>query len=399
MARRLSAARRTTAGVAALALMVGLAACGGETPKKKADPKPSATPSPAVSVPVVSEEHSMPQPPALEGALAPSDILVYSTGTLSPAMVKKIEGIDGVFATDVFSMASIPIQGETYTVAAVDPATYRRFTSAGKQDAIWSRVAAGEMAIGKQVATKVEDKEHFVPVGVGDDAKDVHVGAYVEQPKGIDLVVNSSWGEDLFKVRGNAMLISTLKRSPQSIQKPLKQIVGKDAAIQMLDIASVLGLNPGAPQVAIATNGSVGALIGTYRYRVVGTQVIPDSGWTATHLRTETMPLIGRVTCNTGMLPQLRAALNDVVAQGLSKYVYQTAGCYNARFIAGSTRLSNHAFGLAIDLNSAENGRGTRGQMNPSVVKIFEKWGFAWGGTWKYTDPMHFELVRIVKVA
>jgi hypothetical protein len=32
-------------------------------------------------------------------------------------------------------------------------------------------------------------------------------------------------------------------------------------------------------------------------------------------------------------------------------------------------------------------------------VKIFKKWGFAWGGDWKYTDPMHFELVRIVKVA
>ena len=398
MARGFGRARRTTAGLAALVLFGALASCGGETPKKTAA-KPSKTPSPAVSVPVVSEAHSMPQPPALEGAIAKADILVYSTDRLSPSMVKRIDQIDGVFATDVFSMANTPIQGDYYNVAAVDPATYRRFTLAGKQDAIWSRVAAGEMAIPKSVATKVEDVKHFVPVGVGDDAKNVHVGAYVEQPKGIDLVVNSSWGEDLFKVRGNAMLISTLKRSPQSIQKPLKQIVGKDAAIQMLDIASVLGLNPGAPQVAIATSGSVGAAIGIYRYRVVGNQVIPESSWTASHLRTETMPLIGRVTCNTVMLPQLRAALNDVVAQGLSKYVYQTAGCFNARFIAGSTRLSNHAFGMAIDINSAENGRGGRGQMNPSVVRIFEKWGFAWGGTWKYTDPMHFELTRIVKVA
>jgi hypothetical protein len=221
------------------------------------------------------------------------------------------------------------------------------------------------MALGKQVAAKVEDKEHFVPVGVGDDAQDVHVGAYVDQPKGIDLVVNSSWGDDLFKVKGNAMVISTLTHSPQSIRKTLQQVVGKDAAIQMLDIASELNLDPQAPQVAIATNGSVGALIGTYRYRVVGNQVIPDSGWTASHLRTETMPLIGAVTCNTGMLDQLRAALNEVQDRGLSKYVYQTAGCYNARFIAGSTRLSNHAFGLAIDLNSAENGRGGRGQMHP----------------------------------
>jgi hypothetical protein len=340
----------------------------------------------------------MPQPPALEGALAPSDILIYSTGTLSASMVKKIDAIDGVFATDVFSMATIPIQGDNYTVAAVDPSTYRRFTGAGKQDAIWSRVASGEMAIPKAVATKVEDKEHFVPIGVGDDAEDVHVGAYVDQPQGIDMVVNETWSKDFFKVERNAMLISTLKTSPQSISKPLKAIVGKDAAIQPLDAVARFGLDPQAPQVAIPTSGSVGAAVGIYRYRVMGNQVIPDSSWTASHLRTEVMPLIGSVTCNTAMLPQLRAALNDVIAQGLSKYVYQTAGCYNARFIAGSTRLSNHAYGMAIDINSAENGRGGRGQMNESVVRIFNTWGFTWGGTWKYTDPMHFELSRIVKV-
>jgi hypothetical protein len=31
-------------------------------------------------------------------------------------------------------------------------------------------------------------------------------------------------------------------------------------------------------------------------------------------------------------------------------------------------------------------------------VKIFQKWGFNWGGYWQYTDPMHFELARIVAV-
>ena len=36
------------------------------------------------------------------------------------------------------------------------------------------------------------------------------------------------------------------------------------------------------------------------------------------------------------------------------------------------------------------------GRSNRQVVAIFEKWGFTWGGTWHYTDPMHFELNRIV---
>jgi hypothetical protein len=32
------------------------------------------------------------------------------------------------------------------------------------------------------------------------------------------------------------------------------------------------------------------------------------------------------------------------------------------------------------------------------VVEIFKKWGFNWGGTWRYTDPMHFEMARLVAV-
>ena len=34
--------------------------------------------------------------------------------------------------------------------------------------------------------------------------------------------------------------------------------------------------------------------------------------------------------------------------------------------------------------------------VNRAVVSIFEKWGFAWGGDWRYTDPMHFEMNAVV---
>ena len=36
--------------------------------------------------------------------------------------------------------------------------------------------------------------------------------------------------------------------------------------------------------------------------------------------------------------------------------------------------------------------RGTAGLIDRGVVAVFEKWGFTWGGTWHYTDPMHFEV-------
>ena len=57
-----------------------------------------------------------------------------------------------------------------------------------------------------------------------------------------------------------------------------------------------------------------------------------------------------------------------------------------------------HAFGLAVDLNVSSNYYGTRGDMDPEIVAIFEKWGFLWGGRWSQPDPMHFELARLVEV-
>ena len=110
------------------------------------------------------------------------------------------------------------------------------------------------------------------------------------------------------------------------------------------------------------------------------------------------MPIVGTVSCDKVMLLQLRAALNALIQRGLDKYIHTTAGCFNARFIAGTTSLSNHAFGMAIDFDAPQNARGTAGQIPPAVVQVFKDWGFAWGGDWHYTDPMHFELVRIMKV-
>ena len=70
------------------------------------------------------------------------------------------------------------------------------------------------------------------------------------------------------------------------------------------------------------------------------------------------------------------------------------------RFIAGTTTLSNHAFGLAFDLNVPENQRGTASAGSTArSSRSSQRWGFTWGGTWNWTDPMHFELNRLVRPA
>ena len=285
------------------------------------------------------------------------------------------------------------------TVAAVAPASYRRFTqqASAQADTVWDRLAGGEIA----VAPRLRDILPITDDGyldLGEDEPTMHVGAYAPQVPSVDLVVNDRWGSTLGMTPHNAVLVSTGMTAPDRVRKPLTRIVPAHSSIQGLDVVARYGLDPSAVQNAVVV-GSIADAVGTYSYRVVGGRVVPDPGWVSSHIATEQMPILGAMTCNKAIFPQLRAALEEIVATGLSSKIHpgEYAGCFYPRFIAGTTTLSNHAFGLAFDLNVPGNQRGTVGEMDRGVVAIFKKWGFAWGGDWSYTDPMHFELARLVR--
>lgn len=71
----------------------------------------------------------------------------------------------------------------------------------------------------------------------------------------------------------------------------------------------------------------------------------------------------------------------------------QFGGAYYFRARRGSSRLSNHARGIALDLDPLDNvmRRGNRGDMAAFVILAFQRHGWRWGG--EYGDPMHFEAV------
>jgi len=80
------------------------------------------------------------------------------------------------------------------------------------------------------------------------------------------------------------------------------------------------------------------------------------------------------------------------------RHVKNFSGSYNYRPIRGSSRLSCHAFGAAIDFD-AENLPLSKPvaitDMPQVVVECFKSAGFFWGGD--YTgrkDPMHFQLAH-----
>jgi len=82
---------------------------------------------------------------------------------------------------------------------------------------------------------------------------------------------------------------------------------------------------------------------------------------------------------------------------------------FNYRLVAGTTRLSNHASGRAVDINPLINPMIKNGKSSPEgavynpkvkgtitkdsfIVKEFIKRGWEWGGNWKnYKDYQHFD--------
>ena len=183
----------------------------------------------------------------------------------------------------------------------------------------------------------------------------------------------------------------------QSIRTQLQRYAGTKASVQILGP----DLDIHATQTAFLTGGSVAAAVGSFSYTSnPDGSVVPDPRWVAANIVTQAMPIIGPVRGHRVMLPQLRAALLEVQSRGLSSRIYHYDGCFVPRYIGHDPAkgLSFHTFGTAIDLNAADNQRGTAGKMDRTVVTIFKKWGFAWGGDWHYTDPMHFELARLVAV-
>jgi D-alanyl-D-alanine carboxypeptidase-like protein len=121
-----------------------------------------------------------------------------------------------------------------------------------------------------------------------------------------------------------------------------------------------------------------------------------DPAWTAAHIETAHVPLLGQVTCNRQILPQLTAAMRRVERRAPSNVVRSYDGCYVPRFIGWSDEnmLSYHSWGIAFDVNAGANVRGETPDQDPRLVRILARYGFEWGGSWIVPDGNHFEFHR-----
>lgn len=114
-------------------------------------------------------------------------------------------------------------------------------------------------------------------------------------------------------------------------------------------------------------------------------------------------PSTANITCHKSLASSIKSAYREMKENGFRAY---DNGCWNWRKMTGSSAMSNHSFGVAVDINPSYNpyisGSYSRvWETAPSyfkiaaaIVEIWKKYGFYWGGDYKsIKDYMHFEYV------
>lgn len=125
--------------------------------------------------------------------------------------------------------------------------------------------------------------------------------------------------------------------------------------------------------------------------------------------------LVGDIVDLFQLLKKVHFPINKVIpvayyngSDELSMADNNTSG-FNYRTIAGSKKMSAHAWGRAIDINPFNNPLVKKGEVQPKgalykpdkpgtltadspIVFALKKWGWSWGGDWRTSkDYQHFE--------
>lgn len=326
------------------------------------------------------------------------------SSNVTKRVLRKAERADDVVVAAPISVERVSVSAgdrrRSMRVVSVDPLAFRSVAPQSTREAgyVWTSLLGGRAVLTPRAARALD----FGSSGnVAFGRKEIPVGAFADNgtPNLGDVMISQGLGRSARLRESHELIVGTEEGADLSaITARLRKSIG--------GIERVERLQPRIPEPAEtpdAVGTAEGDLIGAMNFRILENGFIdPEPAWVAANIVRGEVPLLGDVVCHRVLFPQLVAALSEIESEGLSSEVdvKQYGGCYVPRFIGRDPRrgLSMHAFGLAVDLNVSGNYYGTRGDMDPEVVAIFEKWGFAWGGAWSEPDPMHFELARLVEV-
>jgi D-alanyl-D-alanine carboxypeptidase-like protein len=350
---------------------------------------------------------------------APSTFLVWVPRGLPPgfagriAALPKIDEVTVVEEDDAWLRRSWSATGEVvdrppngYEIpidtAAVDPNTFAGFVPAADRpsvaaladgQAILGATSAGLRGLGVGSVLELGDRRIRVAAVLPDQL----VGA-------AEVVVSRRTGTRIgvsharyALVRPDAGRLITPEAFRHRLTPLLPATLGIDRAVQVRAPGDTPFFRAGdAVLPPVIVKSLFGEFAARPSRRPGAIEIDPD--WVATHIVTTRVPLLGRVTCNRTMLPQLQTAMRRLQGAGLGGAIRSYEGCFVPRYIGWSdaNMLSYHSWGIAFDVNLGSNLRGEAPHQDPAMVRLLARWGFAWGGTWIVPDGNHFEFHRAV---
>ncbi|MGH2556303.1 MAG: M15 family metallopeptidase, partial [Actinomycetota bacterium] len=281
-------------------------------------------------------------------------------------------------------------------VAAVHPATYRSFVPASERPAI-AGLDGGHALLGSTAAA-IRGVETGGSLTMGDRTLAVDgviddglVGAH-------EVVVSYETGRALGVVTPRYLLVAPGPEADhRKVEAGLRRVVPAGVRLRVRAPGETPVFRQGdavLPQVRIKE------LFGEFAAEPQPDGTIRiDPAWTRENIVEARVPILrGAVVCHRLILPQLRAALRELVRKGLGDLIDpgDYGGCYSPRFANFDTGagLSHHAWGVAIDFNVSRNLLGDQPSLDPRVVEVFRDAGFQWGGQFLVPDGMHFEFLE-----
>ncbi len=303
--------------------------------------------------------------------------------------LRKTEDTDGRVVDEPKSPFAFPI--DAFAVQARD---YAPFVGASVRARIVRALIAGKAVLGEHSARlrrlgpggTLTFRTGSVRVGavVPDDAvgwSEVLVNREVGHRLGIthERYLLAQPADDLTKPAWKRLLLPFVGQDPLRVDVP--------GGTRFVRVAS--GVNP-----PILVKQAFGEFAATPQSNPAYLTI--DPAWVEKHIVTTEVPLLGTITCNRKLIPMVRGALQDILASGLMSEIKVYSGCWASRTVSRSPTAppSTHAYGAAIDINAPQNPYGTKPTMNRDVVRIFESWGFNWGGDFLIPDGHHFEFQR-----
>jgi TP901 family phage tail tape measure protein len=141
------------------------------------------------------------------------------------------------------------------------------------------------------------------------------------------------------------------------------------------------------PEGARQITGDYSGIIGGANY------MRGQYGPAGSNLTTITLDSGKKITVHKEAAESYRGFFNKLEADG---YKIDSIAGYNYRNIRGSSRLSQHAYGNAVDVNPSRNPMSGKlvTDLPPDISQRAAEFGLAWGGDWKgRKDAMHFEYM------